>query len=204
MQKLALPAFALVSLFTLAETAAAQAVVGQTAPEFSVTDSSGRSRTLSELRGKVVVLEWWNPECPFVGKHYDSGNMQKLQKEWSAKGVVWLTVNSAAAGKQGFLDAARANAVVKEKGGAASSVLLDSDGRVGRAFGAKTTPHMFVIDPAGTVVYAGGIDDKPSADKGDVATARNFVSSALAEVTAGRKVTTPTSTPYGCGVKYGS
>ena len=197
------PAFVL-AVAALASTvpASAQAVVGQAAPAFTLADSNGTSRSLADLRGKVVVLEWWNPECPFVGKHYGSGNMQKLQKEWTARGVVWLTVNSSAAGQQGHVDGARANALVKEKGAASTAVLLDHDGKVGRAYGAKTTPHLFVIDGKGTLVYAGGIDDKPSTDQADIATAKNYVSAALAEVTAGRPVTTPSTQSYGCGVKY--
>jgi peroxiredoxin len=183
-------------------SAPAQAVVGQPAPAFTAGDSNGQTRSLADFRGKVVVLEWWNHECPFVGKHYGSGNMQKLQKEWTGKGVVWLTVSSSAPGKQGHVDGAKANALMKEKGGAPTAVLLDHDGSIGRSYGAKTTPHMFVIDPKGVAAYAGGIDDKPSTDVADVASARNFVAAALAEVTAGRPVTVATSQPYGCGVKY--
>jgi peroxiredoxin len=182
--------------------AAAQAVVGQPAPAFALTDSNGKPHALDEFEGKVVVLEWWNYACPFVGKHYGSGNMQRLQKEWTAKGVAWLTVSSSAPGKQGYVDGAQANAIMKEKAGAPTAVLLDHDGKVGRAYGAKTTPHMFVIDGQGTLVYAGGIDDKPSTDQADIATAKNLVSMALAEVTAGRPVTTATSQSYGCSVKY--
>jgi peroxiredoxin len=178
------------------------AVVGDPAPDFTLTDTNGQSHSLESLRGRTVVLEWWNYECPFVGKHYGSGNMQKLQKAWTAKGVVWLTVSSSAPRKQGYVDAQKANAWMKEKGGAPTAVLLDHDGKVGRAYGAKTTPHMFVIDAKGTVVYAGGIDDKPSTDLADVATAKNFVSAALAEVTAGKRVTMAISQPYGCSVKY--
>lgn len=183
-------------------SARAAAVVGQPAPAFALADSQGKTHSLGDFRGKVVVLEWWNFECPFVGKHYGSGNMQKLQKEWAAKGVVWLTVSSSAPGKQGYVDGAKANTLMKEKGGAPTAVLLDHDGKVGKAYGAKTTPHMFVIDAKGTIVYAGGIDDKPSTDQADVVTARNYVSAALAELLAGKAVTTATSQPYGCGVKY--
>jgi peroxiredoxin len=183
-------------------SARAQAVVGQPAPAFSVTDASGRTRTLDEFKGKVVVLEWWNPECPFVGKHYGSGNMQKLQAEWTAKGVVWLTVNSSAAGQQGHVDAARAAALAGERHMGSTAVLLDADGKAGRAYGAKTTPHMFVIDPKGVLVYAGGIDDKPSTDQEDLATAKNLVAAALGDLAAGRPVAVSTSQPYGCGVKY--
>jgi peroxiredoxin len=182
--------------------AVAQAVLGQPAPAFTLADGNGNSRSLADYAGKVIVLEWWNYECPFVGKHYGSGNMQRLQKEWTAKGVVWLTISSSAPGKQGFVDGARAVALMKEKQGAPTAVLLDHDGKVGRAYGAKTTPHMYVIDARGVLVYVGGIDDKPSTDTADVATARNYVAGALAEVTAGKAVTTATSPPYGCSVKY--
>ncbi len=185
-----------------ARLARSAAVVGDPAPDFTLTDTNGQGHELKSLRGRTVVLEWWNYECPFVGKHYGSGNMQKLQKEWTAKGVVWLTISSSAPGRQGYVDAAKANAWMKEKGAAQTAVLLDHDGKVGRAYGAKTTPHMFVIDSKGTVVYAGGIDDKPSTDQADVATAKNFVSAALAEVTAGKRVTLSISQPYGCSIKY--
>jgi peroxiredoxin len=185
-----------------ARSAPAAAVVGQPAPAFNLADSNGKAHALTDFKGKVVVLEWWNHECPFVGKHYGSGNMQKLQKEWSAKDVVWLTVSSSAAGQQGHVDGAKANALVKEKGAAPTAVLLDHDGRTGRAFGAKTTPHMFVVDGTGTLVYAGGVDDKASTDPADIAAARNHLAAALAEVTAGKPVTTATTPPYGCGVKY--
>jgi peroxiredoxin len=204
MQRIALFSLALAASLALAQVATAQAVVGQKAPAFRATDSHGATRSLEEFRDKVVVLEWWNPECPFVGKHYGSGSMQKLQREWTGKGVVWLTVNSSAPGQQGHVDAAQANALMKERGSASTAVLLDPEGRIGRAYGAKTTPHMFVIDRSGSVVYAGGIDDKPSTDEEDMATAHNYVAAALAEVTAGRRVTTATSRPYGCSVKYGS
>jgi peroxiredoxin len=183
-------------------TAVVAAVVGQQAPAFTLADSNGKSRSLDDFQGRVVVLEWWNPECPFVGKHYGSGNMQRLQKEWTARGVVWLTVNSSAAGQQGHVDGAKANALVKERGLASTAVLLDPDGKVGRAYGAKTTPHMFVIDDKGTLVYAGGIEDKPSTDQADVATAKNYVAAALAEVTAGKAVAIASTQSYGCGVKY--
>jgi len=203
MKRLVFVAVALAVLAALGPAPArAAAVVGQPAPAFTLTDSQGRARSLADFEGMVVVLEWWNFECPFVAKHYGSGNMQKLQKEWTAKGVVWLTVSSSAPGKQGHVDGARANELMKEKGGASTAVLLDHDGKAGKAYGAKTTPHMFVIDAKGTVVYAGGIDDKPSTDQADIATAKDYVSAALAEVTAGKSVTAATSQPYGCSVKY--
>jgi peroxiredoxin len=180
----------------------AAAVVGEPAPAFKATDSNGAPHDLTSLKGKFVVLEWVNFECPFVRKHYGTGNMQKLQKTYTSKGVVWLSVNSSAAGKQGNFPADRVNALLKENGAAPTAYLIDAAGAVGQAYGAKTTPHMFVIDPKGRVVYAGGIDDKPSTEPADVETARNFVSAALDEAMAGKPVTTPTSAPYGCSVKY--
>lgn len=180
----------------------AGAVAGQPAPPFTLADSHGQSHSLSDFEGKLVVLEWWNYQCPFVNKHYGGGNMQKLQKEWTDKGVVWLTISSSGPGKQGYVDASSANSIMKEKGGAPTAILLDHDGKVGRAYGAKTTPHMFVIDGKGTLVYAGGIDDKPSTDQADLATATNYVQAALEELSAGQAVSTPTSDPYGCSVKY--
>jgi peroxiredoxin len=202
MKRVAFSAILAAVAILAARSAPAAAVVGRPAPAFTLPDSNGKAHSLAAFEGKVVVLEWWNPECPFVGKHYGSGNMQKLQKEWTAKGVVWLTVSSSAAGQQGHVDGAKANALVKEKGAVPTAVLLDHDGKTGRAYGAKTTPHVFVVDGAGTLVYAGGVDDKPSTDQADIATARNHVAAALAEVTAGKPVTTASTQPYGCGVKY--
>jgi peroxiredoxin len=180
----------------------ADALVGQAAPDFTLTDSKGGSHKLSALKGKYVVLEWVNYECPFVGKHYGSGNMQKLQREYTAKGVTWLSVNSSAPGKQGHYTPAQVDAKSKERNAAMTAYLLDADGKVGRAYGARTTPHMFVIDPAGKLLYAGGIDDKPSTDGEDVKTAKNFVRAALDETMAGKPVTVASSQPYGCNVKY--
>jgi len=186
----------------IAAQAAAAAVVGQPAPAFTATDSNGKSQSLASYKGKFVVLEWTNDECPFVGKHYGSGNMQNLQKTYTQKGVVWLTINSSAPGKEGHVDAAKANAIVKQQGAAPTAYLLDPQGTVGRAYGAKTTPHMFVVDPQGRLVYAGGIDDKPSTDEADVKTAKNHVKAALDETMAGKPVSVTVSQSYGCGVKY--
>jgi peroxiredoxin len=193
---------ALITAAAVPATARAAAVVGQPAPGFTLVDSNGARHTLSDLKGKVVVLEWVNFECPFVGKHYGSGNMQRLQKAYTGKGVVWLSVNSSAEGKQGYFAVEKINALMKEKGASPTAYLIDTDGAVGRAYGAKTTPHMFVLDAKGAVVYAGGIDDAPSTDQADIATAKNFVSAALDEALAGKPVTTASSAPYGCSVKY--
>jgi peroxiredoxin len=182
--------------------ALAQATVGQPAPTFSGTDTSGKTRTLAAFKGQYLVLEWFNPDCPFVRKHYDSGAMQALQKTYAGKGVAWLMVASSAPGKQGHLDAQTGAAVLKAKGAAATALVLDADGAIGRAYGAKTTPHMFVVDPAGKVIYAGGIDDKPSTDAADLASAQNYVAAALDAALVGKPVTTPSSAPYGCSVKY--
>jgi hypothetical protein len=182
--------------------ARAAAVVGQPAPELSAPDTTGATRSLSAYRGKFVVLEWVNFECPFVGKHYGSGHMQKLQKDYTGKGVVWLSINSSTAGSQGHYASDKVNALLKQKGAAPTAYLLDTAGSVGRAYGAKTTPHMFIVDPKGTLIYAGGIDDTPSTDQADIATAKNYVSRALDEALAGKPVTTATSQSYGCSVKY--
>jgi peroxiredoxin len=191
-----------VSLGPVAGYASAAAVVGQPAPAFTATDSTGKTQSLADYKGKFVVLEWNNDTCPFVGKQYGSGNMQGLQKAYTEKGVAWLTINSSAPGKEGNVDAAQANAILEKRSAAPTAYLLDPQGVVGRAYGAKTTPHMFVIDPQGQLVYAGGIDDKPSTDQADVKTAKNYVRAALDEAMAGKPVTVPVSQPYGCAVKY--
>ena len=183
-------------------SAEAAAVVGQPAPELSATDTNGGTQSLSAYKGKFVVLEWVNFECPFVGKHYGSGHMQKLQKEYTGKGVVWLSINSSREGGQGHYASDKVNAILKQKGAAPTAYLLDTAGSIGRAYGARTTPHMFIVDPKGTVIYAGGIDDTPSTDQADIATAKNFVSKALDEAMAGKPVTTASSQAYGCSVKY--
>jgi peroxiredoxin len=176
--------------------------VGEPAPDFTVKDTKGKEHTLASFKGKFVVLEWHNQGCPYVKKHYESGNMQALQKEWTGKGVVWLTVISSAPGLQGYVTPTEADAYVKEKSAAPTAVLLDASGTMGRAYDAKTSPHMFVIDPNGRLVYNGAIDDKPTSDKADIPGAKNYVSAALTEALAGKAVTMPTSRPYGCSVKY--
>jgi peroxiredoxin len=188
--------------FAIAAPALANAVVGQPAPAFTATDSNGRTHNLSDFRGKPVILEWTNADCPFVQKFYDSGTMQRMQAEARKQGAVWLTINSGAPGKQGHLTPAQANAKMREKGFQSTAYLPDPTGTIGRAYGARTTPHMFVIAPDGTLAYAGGIDNIPSADPADIAKAQPLVRLALADVAANRPVQTATSRPYGCSVKY--
>ena len=182
----------------------AAAEVGQPAPAFTLTDSQGKSHSLADFKGKTVVLEWNNPECPFVKKHYGSGNMQMQQGQAVAKGVVWLSINSGAKGKQGHLDGAGASAFQKSSGSKATAYLLDADGKVGHAYDARTTPHMFVIDDQGTLRYAGGIDSINSADQEDIPNATQHVRVALSELAAGKPVSKAVTPPYGCSVKYGS
>jgi peroxiredoxin len=178
--------------------------VGQSAPAFTGTDTAGQKVSLEQYRGKIVVLEWTNPECPFVQKHYGSGNMQALQKEVTAKGVVWLSIYSSAPGQQGYVHAAEADRLTKDRDAAPTRVLLDPTGEIGHLYNARTTPHMFVVDPAGRLVYMGGIDDKPTTSKSDVRGATNYVRAALQDLAAGRTVATPVTRPYGCSVKYSS
>jgi len=183
----------------------AQAVtVGTAAPDFTLPDSNGKTHSLSEYKGKTVVLEWNNPGCPFVQKHYSSGNIPKQQADATGAGVVWLTINSGADGKQGHMDGAGANAFVAQFNAKPSAYLFDGDGKVGHAYGAKTTPHMYIIDGGGVLRYMGGIDSIASSDKEDLGKATQYVPQALAELKAGKAVSVATSQPYGCGVKYGS
>lgn len=184
------------------QSAEAAPIIGQTAPAFSVQDSSGKTRTLDEFKGKYVVLEWLNYGCPFVKKHYNSGNMQKLQKDTTAQGVIWLSVISSAPGKQGHSTPEQANENTKKHEAAPTAVLLDSDSAMGQAYHAKTTPHMFVINPEGNLIYNGAIDDKATTDLADVPIAHNYVLAALEQDKKGEKITTPLSKPYGCTVKY--
>jgi peroxiredoxin len=176
--------------------------VGKPAPDFTLTDTAGKTHALSSFKGKFVVLEWTNHDCPFVKKHYDGGNMQGLQKTYTGKDAVWLTIGSSAAGKQGNFTPEKWDALTKEKNAAPTAVLLDADGKVGRLYGAKTTPHMVVIGKDGTLVYMGGIDDKPAFDPATLKDAKNFVSLALDAAMAGKPVETPTAPAYGCSVKY--
>jgi peroxiredoxin len=187
----------------LAFAAAAHAgTPGQPAPDFTVDDAAGKPVKLSDYRGKFVVLEWTNPECPFVRKHYDSANMQGLQKQYAAKDVVWLSVNSTHRNHAEFMTGTQMAQWMGKQGGAPKAVLIDDTSATGRAYSARTTPHMFVIDPSGKVVYAGAIDDKRSANPADAKTAKNYVRAALDESLAGKPVSVASTTPYGCSVKY--
>jgi len=182
---------------------AAAAAVGQAAPTFSASDASGKRVSLADYKGKTVVLEWVNPECPYVRKHYDSANMQATQKAATAKDVVWLSVNSTHPSHADHKTAAEMAAWTQAQRAAPTATLLDGDGKIGRAYGARTTPHLYVVDGRGTLVYAGGIDDKPSANPADVKAAKNHVNAALADMAAGRAVAQPVTRAYGCSVKYG-
>ncbi len=175
---------------------------GEVAPDFTLTDSKGTSHKLSDFRGKLVVLEWLNHECPFVKKHYSGGNMQKLQQEYTAKGVVWLSIISSAPGKQGHRTGPQAEADTKDKNAAPTAVLLDPSGEVGKKYDAKTTPEMFVLDKEGKILYAGAIDSIKSTDSADIAKAENHVRQALDAALAGQPVPSPKTKPYGCSVKY--
>ena len=177
---------------------------GAMAQDFKFTDVNGKTVQLSQYRGKTVVLEWHNPGCPFVSKHYNSGNMQMTQKAARQQGAVWLTINSGAKGKQGHMSGAEAKALIAKQNVQSSNYLFDTRGVVGKAYGAKTTPHMYIIDDAGILVYQGGIDDKPTADPADIKDSRNHVLAALGEIKAGNKVSVAQSRPYGCSVKYSS
>lgn len=176
--------------------------VGKPAPAFTLPDSRGAEHSLAQYRGKWVVLEWLNYGCPYVQKHYRTGNIPGQQEKWRGKGVVWLAIASSAPGEQGHYEAAKMNAESQKKGSKASAVLLDPAGTVGRLYDARVTPHMFVIDPNGTLVYMGGIDNVPTPRDRDLERATQLVDAALEEGMAGKPISTPTSRPYGCNVKY--
>jgi peroxiredoxin len=182
--------------------AADSPAVGTTAPDFSLTDSKGKTQSVSQYKGKYVVLEWFNPGCPFVQKHYGGGNMQKLQEEFTGKGVVWLTIDSSAPGLEGYLTAEQAEKKIAEWKTKQTALVLDPDGKAGRSYGAKNTPHMFVINPEGKIVYEGAIDSKPSSNPSDISGATNYVKVALEELLAGKTVSNANTKPYGCSVKY--
>ena len=195
----------LTALTCLASTslfAADSPATGAAAPDFSVTDSKGKTQSVSQYKGKTVVLEWFNPGCPFVVKHYGSGNMQKLQEEFTGKGVVWLTIDSSAPGKEGHLTAEQAEKQITEWKMKSSALLLDPDGKAGQTYGAKNTPHMFIISPEGKVIYQGAIDSKPSPKPEDIASSTNYVKVALDESMGGKPVSNASTKPYGCSVKY--
>lgn len=195
-------AAALGTALAFAGSLQAAATVGQPAPAFTLTDTKGTTHSLADFAGKTVVLEWFNHECPFVKKHYGAGNMQHQQAAATGKGVVWLTINSSAAGKQGHVNAEQANAILGEWKAAPTAFLLDHDGTVGQAYGAKTTPHLFVIDGGGVLRYNGAIDSTPSADPADIPGATQYVEAALGDLAANRPVARGTTQPYGCSVKY--
>jgi peroxiredoxin len=178
------------------------AQIGSQAPDFRGTDSSGKTQTLDQYSGKYVVLEWHNHDCPYTIKHYQSGNMQSLQKDWTAKGVVWLTVISSAPGQQGYVSANQENAYMKKMGAQPTAAILDPKGEIGHLYDAKTIPNMYVIDPSGKLIYAGAIDDHPTPDMSDIKLSKNYVSLALTEAMQGQSVQTPVTRPYGCSVKY--
>lgn len=200
MKFLALP-LALALLMPVAAHAASPEI-GKPAPDFTATDTKGTAHKLSDFKGKTVVLEWNNPECPYVKKHYDAKNMQELQKTATADGVVWLTVNSSAAGKQGNMDGATADKYVADQGAAPTAYILDPTGTIGHAYEAKTTPNMYVINPEGVLVYSGAIDSddsfKPEAIKGST----NYVTAAIQSIKDGKPVAVAETKPYGCGIKY--
>jgi peroxiredoxin len=193
---------ALTSLIATAAFAADSPPVGSVAPDFSATDSKGKTHSLSQYKGKYVVLEWFNPECPFVKKHYGPGNMQKLQQEFTGKGVVWLSIDSSAPGKEGNLTAEQAEKKMGEWKTKSTALLLDPDGKVGQTYGAKNTPHMFVINPEGKIVYEGAIDSKASPNPADIPSSTNYVKVALDESMGGKPVSNPNTKPYGCSIKY--
>ena len=202
MKRAATVLMALVFCVGLALTVARAARVGERAPDFTATDSNGQTHKLSEYAGKYVVLEWTNRGCPYTQKHYSSGNMQNLQREWTAKGVIWLTVASSAPGEQGYVTSDQENAYLKQANAAPTAALLDPSGALGHLYNAKTTPDMYVINPQGILIYEGAIDDRPSSDPSDIRGAKNYVSLALSEAMAGKPVSVATSQSYGCSVKY--
>jgi peroxiredoxin len=190
------------ALTTLFASVAHAAQVGSPAPNFQGTDSNGKTHSLDQYHGKYVVLEWHNHDCPYTVKHYESGNMQSLQKQWTAKGVVWLTVISSAPGEQGYVNGPQENAYMKKVGADPTAAILDPKGNIGHLYSAKTTPNMYVIDPSGKLIYEGAIDDHATTDVSDIKLSKNYVSEALSESMSGHPVQTTVTRPYGCSVKY--
>ena len=187
-----------------AASAQSQATVGESAPGFTLPDTQGQKHSLSDYKGKYVVLEWLNFGCPFVGKHYGSGNMQSLQATYREKGVVWLSIVSSAEGKQGYYPPAEMQEQKEKHNGNMNAILMDPSGEVGKKYGAKVTPHMYIINPEGELIYKGGIDDKPTTDEADIEGAKNYVRNALNQAMNGEEVDPKTAKPYGCTVKYAS
>lgn len=202
MNYLAVPVIALLLILHCETSYARNAHVDESAPDFTLADSNGAKHSLTDYEGKWVVLEWVNFGCPFVRKHYDSGNMQNLQKTYTDKGVVWLSICSSAPGKQGYFDGDELRTEIKDNGSHATAYLVDPDGIVGRMYEAKTTPHMYIINPKGVLVYAGGIDNIASTDRDDITKATNYVRETLDAGFAGKEIAVKGSRPYGCSVKY--
>jgi thioredoxin-related protein len=189
-------------MLLLSANVAFAAKVGTPAPDFTGTSSTAQEISLAQYRGKYVVLQWHNKDCPYVQAQYGSGNMQRLQNEWTSKGIIWLTIISSAVGKQGYVDGNGAETDVRTTGAAPTATILDPAGKIGRAYRAQTTPHMFVIDPQGTLIYDGAIDNRATTSKANVGGSINYVSTALTEAMAGKTLSHPTSRPYGCSMKY--
>lgn len=194
--------FGIFSVVLFLMTAAFAVKVGDPAPGFSSVDSKGKPQKLSDYKGKFVVLEWHNQGCPYTRKHYESGNMQQLQKKWTDKGVIWLTVISSAPGTQGFVTPSQENEYLQEMKASPTAVLMDPGGTLGRLYSAKTTPHMFIIDPQGTLIYQGAVDDRPTSNQKEIAGAKNYVDAALMEAMDKKSVAEAATRPYGCSVKY--
>lgn len=198
--------FTYILLITLALSvtisASDKAEIDKPAPDFTLTDTKGETHSLADFKGKYVVLEWINYDCPFVNKHYNSGNMQMLQKNYTDKEVVWLTICSSGEGNPGFMESDEINEELEKREAAMTAYLVDASGKVGKMYGAKTTPHMYIINPEGVLVYTGGIDDIISTDTDDIEEAKNYISVNLDLLLDGKEVDTKVSKPYGCGVKY--
>lgn len=200
---LKLAQFILLSLLaSFSLTTYAGVEVGKPAPDFTGIDSNGKQYSLSQFKGKTVVLEWTNHDCPYVKKHYNSGNMQKLQKDATANDIVWLSIISSRPGKQGHVSGKQANQLTQSRNASPTAVILDESSEIGLLYGAKTTPHMYIIDKTGQLVYMGGIDDNPSSNQGDIPTSKNYVTAALDAMAAGKSIENSITRPYGCSVKY--
>lgn len=202
MQRRTLTKLSVFATFLIATHAYSTGVLGQKAPDFSLKDTTGKPISLSDFKGKTVVLEWVNPGCPYVRKHYNVANMQGTQKDAVGKGVVWLAINSTETGHPDYLTAAALQAWMKEQKAAATHTLMDESGSVGQLYGARTTPHIYIVSPQGNLVYAGGIDSIPSASARDIPAATNYVKTALAETLSGKPISNAQTRPYGCSVKY--